>query len=304
MDTALDTPPQGLPPEERPGEPIASLQREVQRKLGRCMLRLQQYERLIKAIAVDVEIAGPVDEIDQAHRKRSQAYSRFTLGQLVNELTGSYLQPQLSEETQAQLGPEWEPDDPSRIWFCMQASMTMDPLEYAKVVSGLKELVRLRNELVHHFLERFDVWTVEGCAAADVHLDTSMRKVDAHYAELRQWALRMDEARKKMASFMATPAYIDFLFDGIYPDGSVNWPHCGIVRCLRAAAQTLANDGWASLEQAISWMRFEHPEQTLARYGCSSWRQVLHESKQFRIRREPGSLERAGRTQFQCLQSA
>ena len=29
---------------------LQDLQREVQRLLGRCMLRLQQYERLIKAI--------------------------------------------------------------------------------------------------------------------------------------------------------------------------------------------------------------------------------------------------------------
>jgi len=29
---------------------VAALQHEVQRKLGRCILRLQQYERLLKAM--------------------------------------------------------------------------------------------------------------------------------------------------------------------------------------------------------------------------------------------------------------
>ena len=36
------------------------LQREVQRLLGRCLLRLQQYERLLKALVAHHELAGPM----------------------------------------------------------------------------------------------------------------------------------------------------------------------------------------------------------------------------------------------------
>lgn len=49
------------PPQETtaPQAGSADLQREVQRLLGRCMLRLQQYERLLKAIVAHHELAGP-----------------------------------------------------------------------------------------------------------------------------------------------------------------------------------------------------------------------------------------------------
>lgn len=298
MSSELQTQEAGFAPEsvpDEPDEPVASLQREVQRKLGRCMLRLQQYERLVKALAVDFEIAGPSDELEDIRRRRGEAVSKLTLGQLVNELSGTYLQPQQSGTAQS----EWDPGDSNRIWFRMQTRMTLGQADYDQVVSGLKELVALRNDLVHHFLERFDVWSVTGCQDADAYLDASMVKVNGHYAELRHWALSTDDARRRMGAFLASPVGTDLLFDGIYPDGSVDWPNCGIVRCLRVAAAEVAVDGWASLDQVIAKMNLDHPEQTLKRYRCTSWRQVLHESKQFRIRREPGSEQQPGRTEFQ-----
>ncbi|WP_093179431.1 OST-HTH/LOTUS domain-containing protein [Variovorax sp. YR266] len=288
---------QGLAVELRPVEPVSTLQREVQRKLGRCLIRLQQYERLMKAFAVDFEIAGPSDELMAIRQKRGEVVSRMTLGQLVAELTGTYLQPEPPDTVE----PEWNPVDSQRIWFRMQTRMALQPEDYERVVVGLKELVALRNELVHHFLERFDIWSEAGCHDADAYLDVGMAKVDGHYAELRQWAITMDQARSAMGAFMASPAYTDLLFDGIRPDGTVDWPTCGIVRCLRTAETVLAVDGWADLGQVIERMNLMHPEQALKRYGCTTWRQVLHESKQFKIRRDQGSAERPGRTEFQSL---
>lgn len=288
---------QGLAVEQRPVEPVSTLQREIQRKLGRCLIRLQQYERLMKALAVDFELAGPSDELTAIRQKRGDIVSRMTLGQLVAELTGTYLQP----EQPGTAEPEWNPVDSQRIWVRMQTRMALQPEDYERIVAGLKELVALRNELVHHFLERFDIWSEAGCHDADAYLDAGMSKVDGHYAELRQWAITMDRARSTMGAFMASPACTDFLFDGIYPDGAVDWPNCGIVRYLRAAEAALAVDGWADLGQVIEQMNLMHPEQTLKRYGCATWRQVLHESKQFNIRRERGSAERPGRTEFQSL---
>jgi len=40
-------------------EELQTLQRDVQRMLGRCLLRLQQYEKLMKAIVAHHEISAP-----------------------------------------------------------------------------------------------------------------------------------------------------------------------------------------------------------------------------------------------------
>lgn len=42
--------------------------------------------------------------------------------------------------------------------------------DYARTRDGLKELLDLRNGLVHHFIERYDLWQPEGCVAAREYL--------------------------------------------------------------------------------------------------------------------------------------
>lgn len=60
----------------------------------------------------------------------------------------------------------------------------------------------------------------------------------------------------------------------------------------------MALDGWADLDQVSERMSFMHLDQTLEGYGCTTWRQVLHASKQFKIRREQGSARRPGPTEW------
>lgn len=48
-------------------------QHEIQRLLGRCLLRLQQYERLLKAMVAHQQLAGPVAELERIRAKRIAA---------------------------------------------------------------------------------------------------------------------------------------------------------------------------------------------------------------------------------------
>ncbi|MBO9717586.1 MAG: hypothetical protein J7507_12445, partial [Pseudoxanthomonas sp.] len=72
---------------------IAAQQREVQRLLGRCLLRVQQYERLLKSLLAHREIAGPLHMLETNLADRIQETSRKTLGALAQELFGSFLVP-------------------------------------------------------------------------------------------------------------------------------------------------------------------------------------------------------------------
>lgn len=47
-----------------PLDPVPDLQRTVQRKLGRCMLQLQQYELLLKAMVAHSELSGPPERLE------------------------------------------------------------------------------------------------------------------------------------------------------------------------------------------------------------------------------------------------
>lgn len=265
-----------------PSDPVPDLQRTVQRKLGRCMLQLQQYERLLKVMVVDSELSGPPERLQAIRDEKVACAHKKTLGTLVGMLTDSTLK--LSEPSAE--SKEIEADNGEQNWVSFRYHREVSEEHYAETKAALRELVELRNELVHHFLQRFDLWSVDGCIAAESYLDESNETIDGHYLTLRDWAKSMDEARQQMVLFMQTPEYRDFVINGIGPDGTVHWAGSGITNCLREAETNLAQAGWTPLFEAIRWIAKTYPEQTPKRYGCGSWRHVIHASQQFEIRKQ------------------
>lgn len=254
-------------------------QHVVQRLLGRCMLRIQQYERLLKVMLAHHELAGPVDTLEVLRSERLGKLADKSLGTLVKSLFESYLVPDGFEKD---LLPEGKtPAD--RISLAISFRVSMEQGRWEETKKAIEELVSLRNDLVHHLIERFDVWTEEGCATAIAHLEASYQRIDLHYCELVEWAKSMDSAREDMVALSQTAVFHDLLLNGIAPDGSFDWPTTGIVRVLREAASRFQVEGWTSLEQARSWMSEAHPEQTPQKYQCRTWPQVLNESRQFRL---------------------
>ncbi|CAJ0885515.1 OST-HTH/LOTUS domain-containing protein [Cupriavidus gilardii] len=259
---------------------LQTLQREVQRLLGRCLLRLQQYEHLIKALVAHHEIAGPAHALESIRAERIADTAGKTLGTLVGQLLGSYVvtgDADTLDEIAARA-----PSDTISFGMRMQLSMSAD--DYARTESDLKELVLLRNSLVHHFIDQHDLWSLEGCQGAHDALVAAYSRIDQHFEQLRGWAEHMDQVRRLTAEFVQSDAFHELVVNGIAPDGTVDWSAAGIVRALRDAAGALAVDGWTPVALAGRWIADRHPEQLPAKYGCSSWRQVVHESRLFELR--------------------
>lgn len=259
---------------------IAAAQREVQRWLGRCVLVLQQYEGLIKSINAHHELSGPAPELARLRQARIGAAATDTLGQSVGKLAGSFLVngERASVEPASCSGTR----DAASISF--RINMSLSEADYIQTRASLKEIVELRNELVHHFIERFDLWSIQGCEDAHAYLQGTYARFAADFTRLRAWAGDMKEAVDQTISFMQSDACIDLFVNAIPPDGKIRWSTSGIVRGLREAANALAIDGWTALDTATSWLAQHHPEQQPAIYRCRSWPQVLHESRCFELR--------------------
>lgn len=105
---------------------------------------------------------------------------------------------------------------------------------------------------------------------------TSYFRIDGYYKQLRAWAESMDQARQLAASFMQSPAYHDLVVNGIAPDGTMDLGAAGCVSALREAVAALAIDGWTSVAAAATWISAQHLDQTPEKYGCRTWRQVIH----------------------------
>jgi hypothetical protein len=279
-DEELDSPSQDQ-------DALMAMQREVQRKFGRVVLILQQYERLVKGLVADKDLAGPISELQQIKEKQLKAVAKKTLGQVVGDLTGSIMASSAAEDESSEAEPPRV--EPGLPWIKVSFRMEMREADFKYSHRKLSDLVDLRNELVHHFLERHDIWSGPGCQIALDYLEECNKQVETHYEELRNWAKHVVEAREKSASILCSPEFQDFFIHGIYPGGAgVHWPSCTIVNVLRDAEEAHATEGWTFLQDAIGFARGIEPEHIPSRYGCSSWRQVLHESGQFEIRRKQG----------------
>ena len=259
---------------------IVGPQHEVQRLLGRCLLRLQQYERLLKAMIAAQKLSGTPETLPHALDARKAEASDKTLGTLVGRLMGDYI---MKEGVELQDDTPNHPGDSIHFGFRMQLNLPAERHEALK--AELRELVTLRNSLVHHFIDLHDLWTLDGCLQAQDALNQSYAEIDRHFEQLVAFAGYMDEASKAAADLMQSPQFRDMIVNGIGPDGEIHWSVAGIVGALREAFQELSIDGWVNLEAAARWVSEHHPQQTPQRYGCSSWRHVIHESGQFELRR-------------------
>ncbi len=255
----------------------------MQRLLGRCMIHLQQYEKLLKAIlrsssvVTNLSIGQPPDVVWRNESEGS------TLGILVKNFLEEMIPRSVESDFDSGSG---EDAAPLCVSFSTDFRFVMETDRRASVEYGLRELVKVRNGLVHSFIDQFDIGSVEGCLAAADSLRQTFELIDAKFLELRGYAESLDQMRRACGEFIQPRRFQD-IFDGIRPDGKVDWPSAGIVAALREAAEQLGGREWTPLSEAVEWILEKYPEQTPGRYGCRTWRQVVQESKAFKIKREP-----------------
>lgn len=271
------------PPIPTPDTMRMELLRVVQAKLGACLIRVQQYELLMKAMLAGRTVEGTVEQIERARSKTTTEVQIKTLGMLVNEFCEDFVVSDDSDADEVQ-GSESTNRGLEAPWFSYRQTMQMSPEGHQHTKATLIELKELRNQLVHHFLERFVLIDKNSCRDAEAYLDATYATFNNHYVQLKEWAASMDKARALHASILQSQVFEDLLINGSNPDGTVDWPASGIVQALREAEKAGAEDGWTLLATALAWLRTDHSDQTPTKYQCRTWKQVLNRSKQFDIR--------------------
>lgn len=155
------------------------------------MLRVQQYERLIKAMVAHYGVSGPILEVERARAARIDATARKTLGTLVGDLLGTFVV--ADKDGPVEDAPINSPENVN--WFTMQMSVGLSDTDFARAEHELGELVSLRNTLVHHFIEQHDMSSVDGCCRAQDALVTAYSRIDQNLAQLREWAEKLMKAQ-------------------------------------------------------------------------------------------------------------
>jgi hypothetical protein len=243
-------------------------------------MRLQRYEHMMKTIAKAHDVSVPISSPDMPPVPRRGENGRETLGILVRGLLGSYL---VTDEMRAADETAAEAREDSTL-FSFRAQLSFSQEKFDRIENGLRELVDLRNTLVHQFIMQHDFATEEGWRGAHDELLRALSLIGQRFEELWEWAQDLERARQNAQDWFMSDEGQNFLVRGIAPDGTVFWPIAGVVRALREAAAALAVDGWTPMTEAERWISERHPDQQPADYGCASWWHVLQESGLFETR--------------------
>ncbi len=217
--------------------------------------------------------------MERIKAERIAGSARKTLGTLVGELLGSYI---VANQIDSPLEAEVDSQEAANS-ISLRFRTSLSEEDFVRTENGLKELVLLRNDLVHHFIERYDIGSLDGCRQGREALVDAFSKINHHFDELRTWAEDMLKLRGQAAQLVQSDEFLNLLLNGINPDGTVFWPNAGIVRVLQEAADELAVDGWATVPEAVTWIAERYPEQRPEKYGCTSWQQVVNEARIFEL---------------------
>ena len=280
---------------------LAEKQREVECKLGACLIQIQQYERLLKSMLAISKVQGNTETVETNQAARVSDLHGKSLGQLINEHLLKDVVVNAPHDSDSDVE---DADTERRVlatgmpYFKVRHQIFMTPEKLESASKALEEMRSTRNDLVHHFLDRFSPKTEEGCAVALTYLGTCQATFESNFTQLSEWSAGMLNTRALSASIMQSQVVQD-LFDGINPDGTVDWSSSAIVQVLREAEAACGLNGWTLLNTAIAWIGKQHAEQTPSKYRCKTWRQILKRSGQFETRTEASEVGNRNETWFQ-----
>src|SRR3546814_11141416 len=155
-----------------------------------CLIRIQQSERLLKAIGALREISGTTQTLPHAIDARMAETSDKTLGTFIGRLLGGYIIP---EGVEPSSGAEDSVEGSAHFNLRMHLSLPRDAYETLKV--DLREMVTLRNTLVHHFIDQYDLWAVDGCLRAHAVLNRTYAAIDRPCDQQHSFACHRDRTK-------------------------------------------------------------------------------------------------------------
>lgn len=181
----------------------------VQQKFGSCLLRLQECELLLKWLVAHTDITVPLEQTPEA--KTASAH-----GQTMGKVAGMFTKGTLVQDGAIRV-PLTSPDDSrARVRFTHQIQLSSE--QYDALHLGLKQLIDLRNELAHHFLQRFNIQNLDGHTAAIAHLDACSPIIDAHRSTLLGFTNAFNLSRTHLASFVDSQEFEDAILQSGLPD--------------------------------------------------------------------------------------
>jgi hypothetical protein len=164
---------------------LEAARQAVFQKVGHLVLRLQHIEGLLKYLLNVCRFDGPIGEFKKRLASETNQYSRKTLGELVGELPDKLIDTKLAQSR--------SPAESAEAWFTFSFGFEQGNAFVTDWAERLKSIKNERNDLVHHFLGRHYLQTLDACAKASAELDAQRERTLEPY----QFLLSMVQSIKQ-----------------------------------------------------------------------------------------------------------
>lgn len=216
---------------------------EVLRKVGRNVLLFQQIEALLKFLVANHRRDGNTSNFEERLQQRTEKTNKQMMGKLVEQFTDGIL----SDAGE----PNAEPEEQNQIWMSFTFTTSGDREFYEAQRADMKRMVDERNDLIHHFMPRWQPDSPEKMGEAAKYLDEQRARVLPMFEHLRSVSKALIDVGQSMAAFMVSE-------EGQRHFDLILLQHSPLVSVLKDVAEHKHRaDGWAYLADAgrIAWLQ-------------------------------------------------
>lgn len=244
---------------------------EVLRRVGRNLVIFQQIEQFLKLLLANHKNAGTPANYAANLQEQTECINKKMLGHLVEKYGIEVLQ-----DAGAEVPEEERPDN----WFAFSFRVSGDTDFVETMRRDLKLMTDERNDLVHHFLPRWQPGNNEVLNEALAYLDAQREKVHPMHEHLRTTVQHLHESAKALADFIVSPEY--------EKQAELMWLQASpLVEYLQAVATKIhRKDGWTYLAYAGELANKDMPEEIASlkeHYGFKTMKRLLLGAEMFDV---------------------
>jgi L-threonylcarbamoyladenylate synthase len=227
---------------------LDKVRNEVLRKIGRNVVLYQEIERMLKFLTIAGNHSGYLSELPTLLEKKADTIQKLTMGKVVGLFLGNMYSgiEEYKESAEEEL---------KEIRLSFQFNMECEEGLFEAKKQTLSSIVADRNELIHHFLSKFNLQTIESCLEAEKYLDQQRDKILPQHKELINAVKYFRETLKEYDEFVKSDEFQKQI-------ELVNVRQCIVVRLLEDVSKRMARaDGWALVSLAGQLIKKDAPEE-------------------------------------------
>lgn len=261
-----------MDPDSTRSRSLGDLQEELQRKVGRNLLRFQQIERLMKHLVINARLTTSASGIPPAQAERKAKIQTRSMGQVLKQFFEDVVGEPKEDDSAT------TPVATAQVTTTFRVYVGADAEQIRQYQDQFGQMLEQRNQLVHHFLSEWPLSSEAAIRAAIEHLDLQRKQVIPLHDHLQSMVDQLRDTHKELAAFLNSEEGHRQFELGFLQQSR-------LVSLLFEAAQTLARpDGWTLLSTAGQLLRREAPEDFAAmkpRYGHSTLKRLVAASELF-----------------------